>query len=231
MPNPIHIRLDPEESKVKEDLAFQTALDTRKFEIELYWKRATYFWAFIATAFAGFFTVTGSNAENKELISLCVNSMGIVASFTWCLVIKGSKYWQENWEKHVDIREVSQQGSLFSKVHKIKKIDRGLIQAFPYSVSKLNIIFSVYVFLIWCILFIYPSNIQLICEISDSASITKAYEIAISKKENVFQLVIVLFTIVSVASIKHFGKSSFYNGVVLKGNDVDGDNFHSLRGE
>ena len=31
---------------------FQNALDIRKFEIELYWKRTTYFWAFIASSFA-----------------------------------------------------------------------------------------------------------------------------------------------------------------------------------
>lgn len=35
--------------------ALKMALDTRKFEIELYWKRATYFWAFIALAFGAFF--------------------------------------------------------------------------------------------------------------------------------------------------------------------------------
>lgn len=34
--------------------AFKLAVDTRKFEIELYWKRATYFCAFIAMTFAGY---------------------------------------------------------------------------------------------------------------------------------------------------------------------------------
>ena len=34
------------------ELAF--AADIRKFEIELYWKRATYYWTFIAAAFAGY---------------------------------------------------------------------------------------------------------------------------------------------------------------------------------
>jgi lipopolysaccharide export LptBFGC system permease protein LptF len=35
--------------------ALNHALDIRKFEIELYWKRAAYFWTFIAAAFAGYF--------------------------------------------------------------------------------------------------------------------------------------------------------------------------------
>jgi hypothetical protein len=34
--------------KDKRYVALQTALDVRKFEIDLYWKRATYFWPFIA---------------------------------------------------------------------------------------------------------------------------------------------------------------------------------------
>jgi tRNA A-37 threonylcarbamoyl transferase component Bud32 len=34
--------------------ALKQALDIRKFEIDLYWKRATYFWAFIAVSFAGY---------------------------------------------------------------------------------------------------------------------------------------------------------------------------------
>ena len=31
------------------------ALDIRKFEIDLYWKRAAYFWTFIAAAFGAYF--------------------------------------------------------------------------------------------------------------------------------------------------------------------------------
>ena len=34
------------------DNAHKIALDVRKFEIELYWKRATYFWTFIAATLA-----------------------------------------------------------------------------------------------------------------------------------------------------------------------------------
>jgi hypothetical protein len=39
----------------RQKAALALAHDIRKFEIDLYWKRATYFWAFIAVAFAGFF--------------------------------------------------------------------------------------------------------------------------------------------------------------------------------
>ena len=36
----------------KYEKALEYALETRKFEIELYWERAKYFWAFIAASFA-----------------------------------------------------------------------------------------------------------------------------------------------------------------------------------
>ena len=45
--------------------ALAYALDIRKFEIELYWKRATYYWAFIAAAFAGY-ALTYKTAADHE---------------------------------------------------------------------------------------------------------------------------------------------------------------------
>lgn len=33
--------------------ALENILDIRKFEIEMYWKRATYFWTFIGAVFVG----------------------------------------------------------------------------------------------------------------------------------------------------------------------------------
>lgn len=42
--------LDQEKNKLALDRAWQT----RNFEIEMYWKRASYFWAFIATSFGGY---------------------------------------------------------------------------------------------------------------------------------------------------------------------------------
>ena len=40
--------------------ALKYALEIRKFEIDLYWKRATYFWTFIAAALAGYFLIQKS---------------------------------------------------------------------------------------------------------------------------------------------------------------------------
>jgi len=38
----------------KQALAWDKAWEIRNFEIEMYWKRATYFWAFQVAVFAGY---------------------------------------------------------------------------------------------------------------------------------------------------------------------------------
>ena len=60
----INNALNNQTSKKLEN-AFKTALDTRKFEIELYWKRTTYFWAFIAFFFSMY--VIALNSDNINL--------------------------------------------------------------------------------------------------------------------------------------------------------------------
>ena len=62
------------------------ALDIRKFEIDLYWRRATYFWAFIAATFAGYFAIFSADklsevAKQEELFIL--SCIGLVFSFGW----------------------------------------------------------------------------------------------------------------------------------------------------
>lgn len=76
--------------------ALERALDIRKFEIDLYWKRATYFWAFIAAALTGFVIVQASSSSNKTDLSVLLSNLGIAFSFAWLCVNRGSKQWQEN---------------------------------------------------------------------------------------------------------------------------------------
>src|SRR6267378_6754839 len=83
--------------------ALERALDIRKFEIDLYWKRATYFWTFIAATLAGFVAVQASSSGNKTDLSVLLSNLGFVLSFGSLCVNRGSKFWQENWEYHVDM--------------------------------------------------------------------------------------------------------------------------------
>ncbi|OGU06912.1 MAG: hypothetical protein A2075_04820 [Geobacteraceae bacterium GWC2_58_44] len=86
--------------------ALDTALDIRKFEITLYWERAKYFWVFIAASFAAYFWALQQKNPDQQIdnIIFVLNCFGIVTTYAWFLVIRGSKYWQENWELHVDDR-------------------------------------------------------------------------------------------------------------------------------
>lgn len=108
--------IDPEDKdKIKN--ALEHALDIRKFEIELYWKRATYFWALIAVAFAGYFAVLSSETlHNREYMAYIISCVGLIFTWAWFLVNRGSKYWQENWENHVDMLEDKITGPLYKTV-------------------------------------------------------------------------------------------------------------------
>lgn len=147
----------------KEKRALEHALDIRKFEIDLYWKRATYFWTFIGATFAGFLGVQASSAQNKPDLSVVLSCLGIVFSFAWFLVNRGSKFWQENWEKHVDILENKIQGPLYKIVlsrntedfSRSEKIKDWITGPSTISVSKVNQLISLYVFLVWIVLLFY----------------------------------------------------------------------------
>ncbi len=91
-----------EQPKLKDTLA--RAHEIRKFEIELYWKRATYFWAFQLVAFTvlGLLFKAGDQYSQRLVIP---GSIGVITGFAGYLTARGSKFWQENWEKHIDVLE------------------------------------------------------------------------------------------------------------------------------
>ena len=140
--------------------ALERALDIRKFEIDLYWKRATYFWTLIAATFAGFFVIQRSSVSND--MSFVLASLGLVFSFGWHCVNRGSKFWQENWESHVDMLEDPIIGPLYKVTIKrrppsgLKKRVRHLLSGpSQISVSRVNQLTSVFVILIWVGLLCY----------------------------------------------------------------------------
>lgn len=135
-------------------LRLEKILDIRKFEIELYWKRATYFWTFIAAALTGYgLTVIAKDADSDNVLKFqfLIVCLGLVFSLAWFLVNKASKFWQENWEKHLDLNEDNVIGQLYKTT-----ISKETYSAFwpptnsyAVSVSKINQILSLFVFTIW----------------------------------------------------------------------------------
>jgi len=143
---------------IKADVAIAHALEIRKFEIENYWRRAGYFWALIGAAFAGYFIIFKEPNGNQFVLST-ISSVGMVFSFAWYCVNRGSKYWQENWENHVDLLEDDIIGPLYKTVTEtvcdgkgkniIRHLKGVLIDPKALSVSKINQIVSLFIFLIW----------------------------------------------------------------------------------
>ena len=127
--------------------AFEKAWEIRNFEIELYWKRATYFWAFIGSALGGYFALVNAEGyrrpdpHNHVEVYLLI-CLGFILSLAWHLTNRGSKQWQRHWEVHVDLLEDKFTGPLYKTVHPQR----------TFSVSKINEIVSLAFNLAWVML-------------------------------------------------------------------------------
>jgi hypothetical protein len=140
----------------KVEAALQHALDIRKFEIGLYWQRATYFWALIAAAFAGYFAVLAAEhmqAPDKAFNAFVIACLGLIFSLSWFLANRGSKFWQENWENHVDMLEDEITGPLYKTIlHRPTNknfLSRLIEGPAPFSVSQINQWVSLFTLVIW----------------------------------------------------------------------------------
>lgn len=145
--------------------AFRIALDTRKFEIELYWKRATYFWVIIASAFTGYLALVKTGGEIDEMV-LLVAFLGYNFSLAWYFVNRGSKYWQENWEYHVSQLEERVIGPLYKIIKYPEANFFHLTKEYPFSVSRVNQLLSLLMIFVWMFLLsysIYEYSNSLIC--------------------------------------------------------------------
>lgn len=134
----------------KRECAYKLALEIRQFEIDLYWKRATYFWTLIAATFAGYFVLASDKFGAHPGLVFLVSCIGIVLSTSWYLVNRGSKYWQENWERHVDLLEDEFAGPLYKTTIANEQFPWLKLQkGYPFSVSKINQLTSLFVALVW----------------------------------------------------------------------------------
>jgi hypothetical protein len=141
------------DEKLEEQL--KRAYELRDFEITHYWKRAQYFWGFLAVIYAGFFaTLITHSKGNKIYIEyiLIICSVGCVFSFAWYLVNRGSKRWQEHWENIINDLE----NKLNKPLYSLKpEVDTSLFNAGNFSVSRINITVSFIVFISWIALWLF----------------------------------------------------------------------------
>lgn len=128
---------------------FEVALITRQFEIDMFWKRSLFFWGFIGSSFVAVAAVEGKS----QILSILVSGFGMVCSLGWTLVNRGSKYWQEQWESKIEAVEDAVTGPFFKE--RMAPQNKGAwLSGRRYSVSKLAIAISDYVFLVWVAIFL-----------------------------------------------------------------------------
>ena len=129
-------------------------MDIRKFEIEFYWKRATYFWTFTAAAIAGYTVIQRiSDEHSRGELSLLLVCLGVIFSLAWYLVNRGSKFWQNNWERHVDMLEDATIGPLYKIILSEEDSNRNIARRIltdtgTFSVTKINQILSFFILLV-----------------------------------------------------------------------------------
>lgn len=133
--------------------ALARAYELRTFEIEHYWKRATYFWGFQIAIFAafGFIWKDADSKYIKQLspVILALAILGVLTAYANILSAQGSRFWQRNWELHIDMLEDEFEGKLYKTVW----IPKGT----SYSVSKINLALGVAFMLFWVFVDVFTS--------------------------------------------------------------------------
>lgn len=124
--------------------ALEQALRARENEIALFWKRSGFFLAFIVSAYTAYFFVEyGSGAGHHPHMSVLLLGLAYFLCLSWHLANKGSKFWQKNWEFHVNQLATQQIGPLF-RVYKEPHSGSQWIplSEYDFSVSKICIFIS-----------------------------------------------------------------------------------------
>lgn len=178
------------------EIALEIALDTRKFEIELYWKRTAYFVLFIGVIFVGYYNVL----SKSHWLSLFIAALGFLLSLLWYMANRGSKFWQENWEAQIEELSTYLGTPIFGIIKRRKDSIYNPIGHYPFSVSKVNQMVSLIITSSWFLTFIKDALIfnekdkQYIKDFIANCSILDA--IFIFLQDNIWRTIIGVFIII-----------------------------------
>ena len=179
----------------------------RDFEIKLSWERAVFMTAFLITCYAGYGGLISAYIDNESAISrdmfsavaLAISFVGMMVSFLWILMSKGSKAWYEHyecaiscfssaylsapvgvlathsWRKSLRADKLSAQGTLA-----VKDLRKDIINWIPiscaggpFSVSKIVVMIGIISFIIWLLIAII--HCAMIFKQKDLVSIIKSF--------------------------------------------------------
>lgn len=138
----------------------ELSIEQRKFAIEHYWNRANYFWLFVAAFFVAYVGTLpdskvccgGVSDSQMEFVNLLVCVGGLFSSICWYIANRGSKYWQENWELHINTISKKLGKPIFQILMNPKKHCYDVLSYYPYSFTRVNLFLNIVVILIWGIL-------------------------------------------------------------------------------
>lgn len=183
-----------QDNKTDWEELLKIAMETRKFEIELYWKRASYFWLFVAAFFAAYYgtlpNVSQTSGYRIENILLTIG--GYALSLSWFYANRGSKYWQENWEKHITVLSEHLKMPIFDLLKSNKSPLWNILASYPYSVSRINQVLNIIIVITWGILLV-----------------TRAYFITEDSGWRAFYMLASGGIMIAIAIIIHFSSRSF----------------------
>lgn len=165
--------------------AIDWAIQTREFEIKLYWQRTTYFSVIVGALFIGYYTLLAEGKldhPKKLLVLSAISGLGVLFSLAWYLANRGSKFWQENWEHHVDLLEQTLGGGpLFHTVLRrpipsgtANRLGAAFIGPARYSVSAINVLVSLIILTAWVTIWITGIFTFFLCETSAICTLSAA---------------------------------------------------------
>jgi hypothetical protein len=131
---------------------FDVVLACRNAEIELFWKRSSYYWVFVAAALVAY----GGLGRDNRTFRLLISSFGLMSSLAWLLGNIGSKWWQENWEQK--LKEISPEvvgADIFTpRSPESMSKDTWSTPIIRYSVTRLATLLSEFVVILWIAIFL-----------------------------------------------------------------------------
>jgi len=87
---------EPSQQKPPTDFDFYKILiETRNFEINLFWQRCNYFLVLNTAVAVAFFNI--KTTPQQTMVAL----LGLSSSVLWIRINLGSKYWQARWEQRL----------------------------------------------------------------------------------------------------------------------------------
>jgi hypothetical protein len=122
-------------------------------EIELLWKRTVIFWGI---TLAGLTAYTYS-FDKSAFYALLIANFGFISSFFWALANRGSKFWQDSWDAHIEELEPKVLGYELSQ--KPITVDKGFWGGKRFSPSRLLVALSDYVTLVWFSILMYQLSL------------------------------------------------------------------------